>query len=126
MSYQKAYATSPRKRVNDIFIDALTDKFDDDVKVAFTMCLVTRGRRIGCLKVNAPSGRIAPLVWHAYNDAHLESNAAQHGFFPNRSYGGTIFAMMSCGRDDAKEIYDFVNRFWRAVFDAEKKARAAA
>ena len=108
MSKEK-YKGSPREAANNRIESALQDLGDIWV-LAYRDILVTRGNRIGLLKRSPVSSTLhngaSAVLWHAYEDAMCELNAAQFGFFPNKSYGGTISAMMWCREENAKEAYD--------------------
>lgn len=122
MTIKAQYQGSPREAANNR-MRAQVAELGQQWAQAFDQALVTRGRRIGCLKSKPPSGALndgrAAVMWHARNDAVCEINAGKYGFFPNRSYGGTIMALMWCRDPDAKRAYDIA---LSAYYNEAKKA----
>lgn len=116
-NYAKLYEGSPRKQANERMRAQLAE-ISSDWALAFDQALVTRGRRVGLLKSSPPPSSLndgrAAVIWHARNDAVMELNAGQYGFFPNRSYGGTIGALMFCRDPDAKRAYDVAHSAYYA------------
>jgi hypothetical protein len=76
---------------------------------AYDEILVARGKRKGLLKRSASNlSDNARVLWNAYEDSLCEMRAGQYGFFPNKSYGSTIGALMFCRDPLAKIAYDIL------------------
>ena len=122
---KELYAKSPRKAANDRIADGLRE-LAPEYAYKFESMLVTRGKRIGLLPKSCPAYSkdktgVMQVLWHAYEDTLCEIRAGQYGFFPNRSYGGSIGAMMFCDRVDAKDAYDLLQSLLIAEYKRGKK-----
>ena len=93
-------------KANEILRNLMTD-ISESWGIAYDEILVTRGKRKGRLKRSASGlSDTARVLWNAYEDSMCELRAGQFGFFPNKSYGSTISALMFCREPDAQAAYD--------------------